>query len=263
MQFKPILTFVLPISIIMWQTSYRPDILAPEKSDALIPQSNTFRGVVEDIQSPPGFERVPENKKSFASWLRSIALSTDNTVYLFNGAPKHNQQAQYAVLDIPVGKKDLQQCADAVMRLRAQYLRDNGLTDLISFSDNAGKKYQCPEGAGDLQFERYLETVFSYCGTLSLEKQLRKVPRFDEISCGDVLIKGGSPGHAVIVVDVVTNRSGKKMYMLAQSYMPAQSIHILKNPIRADNSPWYDASGVLTVINTPEWTFDRNQLRRW
>ena len=42
---------------------------------------------------------------------------------------------------------------------------------------------------------------------------------------GDVLIQGGSPGHAVIVVDMAENpATGEKLYLLAQSYMPAQDI---------------------------------------
>lgn len=35
-------------------------------------------------------------------------------VKLFNGNLKRNQQAHFGILNIDVGKKDLQQCADAV-----------------------------------------------------------------------------------------------------------------------------------------------------
>lgn len=35
---------------------------------------------------------------------------------LYNGSQKPNQSVHYAVFDIDVGKEDLQQCADAVMR---------------------------------------------------------------------------------------------------------------------------------------------------
>jgi len=46
------------------------------------------------------------------------------------------------------------------------------------------------------------------------------------------------PGHAVIVVDMAEDAKGQRAFLLAQSYMPAQDIHILKNPMDADLSPW-------------------------
>ena len=58
---------------------------------------------------------------------------------------------------------------------------------------------------------------------------------YTSLQPGDVFIKGGSPGHAVIVVDVaIYTQTGKKVFLLAQSYMPAQQIHILVNPATVD-----------------------------
>ena len=81
------------------------------------------------IASPKGFQRLPEEADSFGRWLRSLPIKTaGTTVRLFNGMEKGNQAAHTRVLDMDVGKKDHQQCADAVMRLRAEYLfsRDHG-----------------------------------------------------------------------------------------------------------------------------------------
>ena len=214
---------------------------------------------VGDIPVPDGFMRV-EGVDSFAVWLRSVKLKKDRTVHLYNGELKRNQQAQFAVLDIPVGKKDLQQCADAVMRLRAEYLFSMRRYDEIRFEDNEGKRYQWTQGADKSSFENYLEQVFSWCGTLSLERSLHKIA-MNDIQPGDVFIKGGSPGHAMIVVDVVQNEKGDKKFMLAQSYMPAQDIHIVRNPEKY-NDPWYELNDDANII-TPEWTFHSGQLRRW
>ena len=215
------------------------------------------------IALPAGYERLPAAKGSFAEWLQNIRIKKDRTVFLYNAVPKRNQEAQYAVLEVPVGKKDLQQCADAVMRLRAQYLYSQKRFAEIWFSDNNGKKYVCPAAVDSTRFERYLENVFTYCGTLSLEKQLHRVADLKNIQPGDVLIKGGSPGHAVIVVDVAVSKTGRKLYMLAQSYMPAQDIHVLKNPSDGEYSPWYEADTNNSFIFTPEWTFSPKQLKRW
>jgi len=41
------------------------------------------------------------------------------------------------------------------------------------------------------------------------------------------MIRAGSPGHAMLVVDVAEDERGRRIYLLAQSYMPAQDIHIV------------------------------------
>jgi Domain of unknown function (4846) len=75
-----------------------------------------------------------------------------------------------------------------------------------------------------------------------------------------VFIRGGFPGHAVLVVDVAENASGKRIFLLAQSYMPAQDIHILRNP-NARIDPWYHAVDRGNLV-TPEWTFQYTDLKR-
>ncbi|WP_291911543.1 DUF4846 domain-containing protein [Chitinophaga sp. CB10] len=246
----------------------------------LLPLS-CFAQTVGTIATPPGFERMPVAGGSFGQWLRSISLKKSNTVYLYNGQPKGNQQAQAAVLDVSVGNKDLQQCADAVMRLRAEWLYAQQQYDWIAFRATDGTllsyaawqqgcRYRLQgqrlvkicngeKGNNRAAFQAYLELVFSYAGTSSLQREL--VPAAGKaVWPGDVFIQGGSPGHAVIVMDVITNHRGEYKFMLAQSYMPAQDIHILKNP--ADGSCWYDAN-TGGMLRTPEWTFAGNALYKW
>ena len=218
---------------------------------------------IADIPLPPGFTRVDVAANSFAAWLRKLPLKKDKTVYLYNGQPKTNQRAQFAVIDISTGNKDLQQCADAIIRLRAEYLYARREFAAIDFADNNHTHYHLPAGANRVVFDQYLEKVFSYCGTASLEKQLLPGNDFKKITPGDVLIKGGSPGHAMLVTDVAENKDGKKIYLLAQGYMPAQDIHVVVNPSSQSLSPWFE-TGNLAVIETPEWIFQKNNcLRKW
>ena len=84
--------------------------------------------------------------------------------------------------------------------------------------------------------------------------------RVCDIRPGDIFIQVGFPGHAVTVVDVAVNRNNEKVYMLAQSYMPAQEQHILLNP--KNNTVWYNLEN-LDIVYTPEFTFESNQLRRF
>ena len=75
-------------------------------------------------------------------------------------------------------------------------------------------------------------------------------------------IQGGSPGHAVLIMDVAKNPSTQdKMFLLAQSYMPAQDIHILKNEVNKEDSPWYSLDEIDEHLSTPEWTFNRDDLK--
>ena len=256
-----LMTIILPQLISCQPVKYEKESAASSPGGSVtIASETTSAQTIGNIVTPRGFTRTQASNKSFGAWLRGVQLKSDPTVFLYNGNVKANQSAQFAVLDIPVGKKDLQQCADAVMRMRAQFLYDNNRFSEICFADNNGKKYQYSISPGG-SFERYLEKVFAYCGSLSLSRQLKNTSILD-MQIGDVLIRGGSPGHAVIVVDMAVDRQGKKLYLLAQSYMPAQDIHILKNPVDKGLNPWYELNGN-ELIYTPEWVFTTKELKTW
>jgi hypothetical protein len=245
------------IFVVLLNCSSKGDGAAAKLPDE--PLAATYKSIHE-IKTPAGYHRLKTGARSFAGWLQEISLKKNNTVYCWDGSLKKNQSAQFAVLDMPVGKRDLQQCADAVMRLRAEYLFAQEKFSDIVFTDNAGKVYQWKGGSNRSLFEQYLEQVFSWCGSASLEKQLTPLNNQRLIEPGDIFIKGGFPGHAMIVVDVAVNKLGERVFMLAQGYMPAQDIHIVNNPGEKRISPWYSMNDTLI---TPEWIFYRSQLRKW
>ena len=212
------------------------------------------------IPLPPGFNRLTTNSNSFGEWLLHLPLKKDKAVYLYNGSLKRNQAAQFAVLDISTGNKDLQQCADAVMRLRAEYLFATQQFSEIIFYDNDHTAYPFKAPFTKVHLHQYLQTVFGMCGTASLAKQLHSTS-IKEIHAGDVLIRGGFPGHAVLVMDVAVDTAGNKIFMIAQSYMPAQDIHVLVNEYGSE-SPWYHLPEDKR-IETPEYVFGVDELKRW
>lgn len=219
----------------------------------------------ERIEPPSGFQRVPAEPGSFAHWLRELPMKPKGAhVKLYNGAPKFNQLAHLDVLDVDVGTRDLQQCADAIMRLRAEYLyAQNRLKD-IAFNFTNGKRvaftrrYQ----KRDYQtFRKYMNLIFAYAGTYSLERELTAV-EVPDMKIGDIFIKGGFPGHAILVADMVENpETGEKRFLLLQSFMPAQDIHVLRNPANPI-SPWYALDFGKTLV-TPEWIFGAQNLKRF
>jgi prepilin-type processing-associated H-X9-DG protein len=231
---------------------------------------------------PVGFERTEEIENSFQSYLRNLPLKPNGSNVLYYDGRVKSNQVFAAVVDLEIGKRDLHQCADAVMRLRAEYLWNTKQYDKIHFNFTNGfrvdySKWMQGQRVGIdgnrtfwksggspsntyASFWKYMELIFTYAGTLSLDKEL-KTNALDKMKIGDVFIKGGSPGHAVIVVDMATNNStGEKLFMLAQSYMPAQELQILYNFNNKDISPWYRIPNS-NELNTPEWTFTINQLK--
>lgn len=254
---------------------------APEMTSNINPSGST---VLDRINPPAGFERIEVKEGSFAAFLRTLPLKPHGSkVKYYNGRTK-DWDVHEAVVDVDVGDRDLQQCADAVIRLRAEYLFGQGLYDRLHFNFTNGFKADYPtwmqgnrivvEGneaywvkrAGYSEdyasFREYLEMVFAYAGTLSLAQEMERVPLAD-MEIGDVFLKGELPGHCVIVLDIAENRTtGEKLFMVAQSYMPAQDIHILKNPQNESLSPWYPI-GFGDELITPEWTFKKDQLMRF
>jgi hypothetical protein len=217
------------------------------------------------LAPPPGFTRIPVEPGSFTEWLRRLPLRPAGTpVRLYDGRLKGAQDRHAAVVAIDTGRQNLQQCADAIMRLRAEYLLASGIHRRIAFNATDGKPITYRGSARDrIAFDRYLIRVFSYAGTYSLEREMRQVP-VSELRAGDVFIKGGFPGHAVLVVDVAANQAtGEKRMLLLQSFMPAQDMHILTDPAAGNASPWYRLPAQGTDLVTPDWVFKAAVLRRF
>jgi hypothetical protein len=236
---------------------------APPYIDSIeeIPVSENYK-ILNEIPPPTGYLRKESNANSFENWLRKLPLRKDKIVYLYNDKIKPNQSAQFAVVDLSRSKTDLQQCADVVMRLRAEYLFEQKQYDSIRFMDYNKKWYNWSGGNNKERFDHYLQQVFGWCGSASLEKQLKRVTNYDALKTGDVFIKGGFPGHAMIVADMAINLKGEKVFMLIQGYQPAQDIHVVVNPLYHELSPWYKLTSD-NEIYTPEWTFYKDQLHKW
>jgi hypothetical protein len=64
-------------------------------------------------------------------------------------------------------------------------------------------------------------------------------------------------------MDVAIDITGNRKFLLAQSYMPAQDIHLLKNPsFIGDRVPWYSIPAGEKLF-TPEWVFKNSELKRF
>lgn len=76
---------------------------------------------INNIPAPKGFTRT--DVSGFGAYLRNLPLKPEGSkVHLYDGSVKYWQKGAYAIVDMEIGKSDLQQCADACIRLRAEYL---------------------------------------------------------------------------------------------------------------------------------------------
>lgn len=228
------------------------------------------------IPAPDGFKRTDAASGGLAEWLRGLPLRPEGSpVRLYpvsEGRVKAASGIHKAVVDLEVLR--FQECADAAIRLWAEYLWSAGKADSICFRFTSGddccwvkwKQGWRPEvrgrkvewrksGVGDAgrkAFMAYLDKVMEYAGSASLAKELPKISA-SQLDIGDAIIQGGSPGHAVLLLDMAENDKGERIMLLGQSYMPAQEFHVLNNP--GSTSPWYPVKAEGLLI-TPEWTFD-------
>jgi hypothetical protein len=209
--------------------------------------------VLTRFKTPTGYEQQRVEPGSFAEWLQNLPLKPTGTkTKTYRGDIARTDVYTAAVVDMSVGRQDLQQCADAVMRLRGEYLYHQKNYKAISFNFVNGFKCDYMHYANGYRytgdkwvlsgrkdygydaFMRYMTLVFGYASTLSLEKELMPVTDANDIKTGDVFIHGGAPGHCFIVMDVIENSAHKKQFLLAQSFMPAQNIQVLQY-----GSPWF------------------------
>ena len=288
---KKYLALLITVSVLVGCSQSKPENITelpvpPVEPEIILEESILNKDgmtILERYAPPKGYIRIEAVDGSFADFLRNQELKTyGEKVLYYDGREKSRTDVYDSVFDVDIGDRDLHQCADAVMLLRGEYLFEKGEFEDIKFNFVSGFKaeyskwmegYRIKVDGNNVSyylgtdpsstyesFRNYMDMVFAYSGTLSLENELVPVS-IEDMEIGDVFIKGGSPGHAIIVVDMALNSENNKVFMLAQSYMPAQQTQVLLNPNHEEISPWYSLDN-MSSLKTPEWTFELDQLRR-
>lgn len=238
---------------------------------------------------PTGFTRAAVADGSFGAFLRTLPLLPAGAkVVDYRGAPLYDDGHHpniAAVVDLDVGDKNLQQCADAVIRLHAEWKYGRGDRDMsyksVSGTSIPYARYLAGDRAvtrgNDLVLQRssgaradehalfraYLDDVFNVASTRSLERDAARVP-FAELRAGDFFVMSGQPfGHAVLVLDIAKDdeKNPRRLaLLLGQSFMPAQSFQVLRPDTR---STWFVVDVSATEVKTPFWpAFSTEMTRR-
>lgn len=236
------------------------------------------------VNIPNGYKRVVYPNGSFQEYLRTYKLKPFGTKIInYDDTEYFWQFGHIGVLEIPVPKNGLQQCADALIRIRSEYLWNQNRKDEIGFKFTSGHycswiKYAegyRPKVKGNKvsfhktanansskeNFYKYLNLIYMYSGTLSLFNELKSVDAKD-LKIGDMLIKGGTPGHIVMICDEIVNSRGDKLFLLFQGNTPAQSVHLVKNLEDSNISPWYQLKKD-AVIPVSNYTFSTSKFVRF
>ncbi|QDG50191.1 hypothetical protein FIV42_05435 [Persicimonas caeni] len=233
---------------------------------------------------PAGYSRVSVGEGSFAQFLRGLPVRVDRTgVLSYRGRRLSSPSA--AIVAIDVGERNLQQCADSAIRLHAEYLWSRGEAQRLGYHFTSGdetrwedwqkgeryvisgsKVERVRRGAvanSHAQFRRWLDTVFMYAGTRSL--RFDSQPVAGPIAPGDFFVAPGSPGHAVIVLDVARNEDGHRVALLGQGFMPAQDLHVIRSRgDHVEDRVWFVLPKEGEKLATPSWRpFSRGQARRF
>lgn len=254
-----------------------------DKNSKTIEVNPAGRNIEERIPVPEGYTRSSVKDGSFASFVRGYSLKADGSkVLLYNGTPKGSQSDHVAVFDLPIEAKDLQQCADSIMRIYGEYYYSLGAYDKIKFpmgggfigdfnkwrqgnkialdGNNLYWVHDAKNNSSYDSFVKFMQVVFMYSGTQNMSAASKAIS-LNEANIGDIFIKGGSPGHVVMIVDVCENTDGNKAFLLGQGYMPAQDFHVIKNPLHEED-PWYYEEEITYPLRTAEYTFPTECLKR-
>ncbi|HEX2605853.1 MAG TPA: DUF4846 domain-containing protein [Flavisolibacter sp.] len=240
---------------------------------------NGKQSTVAHFKNVPSSYRVQKPSDDWHTFLQRLP-ETRADVLDYTGKPVKDQWKHETVLNFDVGNKDLQQCADALMRIRAEYLYAAHRLDAIGFHFTGGGFYSfssycqgirpvvkgqkifflkqsSPVNASHLALRSYLDIVYAYANTISLVKDLKNATRFE---VGSVVIHPGSPGHCFMIIDQKIIK-GDTVYKLAEGYMPAQSIYVLANTKEPGISPWHHLKK--GPIHTASFDFDSYQLMKF
>lgn len=253
-------------------------------SKSLVEINKEGNSIKERFSTPTGYDWVEERPDSFGYFIENFQLKSYGTPILkYDGTPISTQHLHEAVFDIDTGNKDLQQCADAIIRLRAEYLYKAKKFDDIKFHFTSGDLVTWNDykngirafvngnsvtfrKAADVDnsyqnFRNYLDLIFNYSGTISLNQETRPVTKNSDLKTGDILITPGSPGHVVFIAGTCQNKQGKKLFLLGEGFTPAQSIHLLTNPFDKNISPWYDLDTTNPETKTARYYFKPTNFR--
>lgn len=238
--------------------------------------------LLKGTPTPPGYARAELEPGSFGAWLRHLPLAAPGTPVLdWRGGEVRSGQDEYieAIVAIDVGRGDLQQSPDVILRFHAEWqwslgrrnhsyaaatkdpvaydkwiqgqrilARDNHLYWIQKTDPSPPDDYRA--------FREYLSTVFLWLESTAVRMQSTPVPAND-VQPGDFFLQRSKPNHLAIVLDIA-HKDGKRLALIGQALSPATNVHVIR-PGRS--TPWFSLRPPENVL-TSEGELQWEELRR-
>ena len=264
------------------QTTDAPNTAAPTQEDVLDPIIPSETTIGTRFNPPAGYKRVQVSNDSFGKYLRDFKLREYTTKPLaYDTAAKtlaNNDSAPaVSVLDMDlINKSNLQEAANSVIRLYAEFLYKQGRFDDIAFNllttpafrldfrtwSEGGRLIEegnsitwCKEHGEHCKhrdvdtgteygvFKYYMQNVMLHSNISSLPSNMKSVS-MNEVTVGDIIVYADSK-IPDIIVDMAENADGSKLLLIARGGNPASEIFIVRNESNSDLNPWHDMNKLL------------------
>lgn len=187
--------------------------------DSISNISLDFNYCVRDyLRIPEGYVRIEPEPGSFGSFIHNQPVSNDNNIYMHYGSILKSNE-HIGILKNYQDVHEFEQCADLIMHMVADYNASNNRATsftTIKMGEKTGTN------SAKMLYDWYV-----YCNTETLMHYDTEPVSLENVQPGDLLlITDKSPGHVVIIIDVV-KKGYKTKVAVAQGHMPAMSCHIV------------------------------------
>jgi len=210
------------------------------------------QSTIEEISLPSkDFYRVDIIKNSFADFLRKRPLKKpgSDVINYRGGVFKSGADTSVAfVVDMDVAGRRLEQCMDILVRLYAEHLWGKeqirnfnlplpgghrlewkkwkmGFRPVFKGINVSWIRLSQPDSSHQ-SYRAFLNTVYGESHTQQFYHAYHAIER-REVQIGDIIIKKGTKGHAIMIVDLVKNKRGQMMALIGNGDTPACQFFLL------------------------------------
>ncbi|MFH1419433.1 MAG: DUF4846 domain-containing protein [Planctomycetota bacterium] len=244
----------------------------------------SYEPLANRVSPPAGYSRVEVTAGSLADWLRHLPAAPAGTaVKTGRGAVvlSADDPGLAAVIRLQPHDDRLLSAANMLIRLRAEHAWSVRQVGNLSFHYTSGQCSPWRAWAAGVRpaidgrrvrfretaepddsraaFCGYLEMLFRYASTYSLLDDTLQATDH-AVEAGDVFVRPGRPGHAMMILDVATAPGGDVKVLLGEGGWPAQTFHVPRGP---DGNPWFTLTGSGGVDLGTRGRYRLDELRQW